>query len=83
MDLRRFIEEKVSERWQNLPFMGRTRKRVLVPKVGIGTHCAEGIWYRYQKLVVPVPIHQKRLVSVPIKVVLVPMLPVTLIFIPC
>ena len=40
-----------------------------------------GKWYRYQKLVVPVPIHRKELVSVLIKVVPVPMLPTALIFV--
>ena len=28
----------MGEKWQNLPFLGRTRNSVLVPKVGIGTH---------------------------------------------
>ena len=28
----------VGEKWQNLPFLGKTRVLVLVPKVGIGTH---------------------------------------------
>ena len=40
-----------------------------------------GKWYRYQKLVVRVPIHRKGLVPVLIKAVPVPMLPVTLIFV--
>ena len=42
----RFVGEKL----QNLPFMGRTRTLVLVPKVGTGTHSTEGNWYQYQKL---------------------------------
>ena len=41
-----------------------------------------GNWYRYQKLVVPMPIHRKGLVLVPIKVVPVLMLPTALIFVP-
>ena len=28
----------VGEKWQNLPFIGRTRTLVLVPKVGTSTH---------------------------------------------
>ena len=28
----------VGEKWQNLPFLGRTRTLVPVPKVGTGTH---------------------------------------------
>ena len=28
----------MGEKWQNLPFMGRARTLVLVPKVGTGTH---------------------------------------------
>ena len=39
---------------------GQTRKLVPVPKVGTNTHWIEAKWYRYQKLVVPVPLHQKR-----------------------
>ena len=40
-----------------------------------------GKWYRYQKLVVPVPSHIKGLVPVSIKVVPIPMLPASLIFV--
>ena len=40
----------MGEKWQNLPFLGRTCTLVRVPKVGIGTHCTEGIWYWYQNL---------------------------------
>ena len=61
------------EKWQNLPFLGRIRTLVPVPKVGISTHSTEGNWYRY-------PFTSKGLVPVPIKVVPVPMLPVTLFF---
>ena len=82
MDLRKFIEEKVSERWQNLSFLGRTHKRVPIPKVGTGTHCVGGIWYRYQKFGYRYPFTSKGLVPVPIKVVPIPMLPTTLIFVP-
>ena len=49
-----------------------------------------GKWYRYQKLMVPIPIHRKglvpvpiKVVSVPIKVVPVPELPTTLFLYPC
>ena len=28
----------MGEKWQNLPFLGRTRTLVLVPKVGTSTH---------------------------------------------
>ena len=75
----------MGEKWQNLPFLGGTRTLVLVLKVGTGTHSTEGKWYRYQKLVVSVPIHSEGLVSVSIKVVPVPMNPTTLFFfcIPC
>ena len=82
MDLRRFIEEKKGEKWKNLPFLGGTRTLVQLPKVGTGTHNTEGKWYRYQKLVVPVPIDSDGLVPVPIKVVSVSMLPVTLFLYP-
>ena len=75
MDLMRFIEEKVSGIWKNLSFLGRTRKRVQVPKVGTNTHCAEGIWYWY-------PFTSRGLVPVPIKVVPIPMLPATLFLYP-
>ena len=38
---------------------GQNPRVVPVPNIGgTGTHCTEGIWYRFQKLVVPVPIHQ-------------------------
>ena len=82
MDLRRFIEEKVSERWPNLSFLGRTRKRVPIPKVSTGTHCAGGIWYQYQKFGYQYPFTSKGLVSVPINVAPIPMLPAALIFVP-
>ena len=39
-------------------------------------------WYRYQKLVVPVPVHNEGLVPVLIKVVPVPKLPTTLFLYP-
>ena len=55
--------------------------------IGTGTESGyqypyKGKWYRYQKLVVPIPIHRKGLVSVLIKVVPIPMLLVALIFVP-
>ena len=58
------------------------------PLIGIGTESGywypldRDKWYRYQKLVVPVPIHRKGLVPVLIKVVPVLMLPIALIFVP-
>ena len=58
------------------------------PRIGTGTESGyrypldKGKWYRYQKLVVPVPNHGKGLVPAPIKVVPVPMLPEALIFVP-
>ena len=50
MSLEGVILSFVGEKWQNLPFLPRTHTLVPVPKVGIGTHNAEGNWYRYQKL---------------------------------
>ena len=50
MSLERVILSFVGKKWENLLFLGRTRTLVLVPKVGSGTHCTEGNWYRYQKL---------------------------------
>ena len=40
----------MGEKWQNLPFLGRTCTSVPVPKVGTDAHSTEGNWYRYQKL---------------------------------
>ena len=56
----------MGEKWQNLPFMSRTRTLVPVPKVGTGTK--SGYRYRLDRgkvvlipiKVVPVAIHQKR-----------------------
>ena len=72
----------VGEKWKNLPFLGRTRTLVPVPRVGTSTHSTEGNWYRYQNLGYLYPFTSKGLVPVPIKVVLVPELPATLFLYP-
>ena len=74
--------EFCGEKWQNLPFIGRTCTLVPVPKVGTGTHCTEGNWYRYYKLGYRYPFTNKGLVPVPIKVVPVSELPATLFLYP-
>ena len=61
----------MGEKWQNLPFLGRTRTLVQVPKVGMGTESG----YRY-------PLDRGKVVPIPIKVVPVSMLPAALIFVP-
>ena len=58
----------MGEKWKNLPFLGKTCVLVSVTM-------DRDKWYRYQKLVVPEPIHRTGLVPVLIKVVTVPMLP--------
>ena len=63
----------MGEKWQNLPFLGRTHTLVPIPKVGTSTHCVEGIWYRYEKFGHQYPFTSKGLVPVP-----VPELPTTL-----
>ena len=73
----------MGEKWQNLPFLGRTRTLVPIAKVGTGTHCTKGIWYQYQKIGYRYPFTSKGLVPVLIKVVSVPMLPATLFGTPC
>ena len=72
----------MGEKWKNLPFLGRPHTLVPVPKVGTGTHYAEGIWYQYQKLGYRYPFTSKELVPIPIKMVSVPMLLAALIFKP-
>ena len=67
------------ERWKNLPFKGKTRALVPVPKVGTSTHGQRQSGTGTIK-VVPVPNHKNGLVPVPIKVVPVPILPANLIF---
>ena len=42
----------VGENWGKLPFLGRTRAPVPVPRMGTGTHGA--FWYRRE--VVPIPL---------------------------
>ena len=83
MSLEGVILSFVGEKWQNLPFLGRTRNSVLVPKKGVlvpigqrqsGTG-TKSWWYRY-------PFTNKVLVPVSIKVVPVSMLPAALIFVP-
>ena len=71
----------MSEKWQNLPFLGSTHVLVPVPKVGTGTHDQKQSGTGTNK-VVSVPIHRTGLVPVPIKVVSVPMLLAALIFVP-
>ena len=48
MDLGRFIEGKIGEKWKILPFSRQNPRVVSVPKVGTCTHCAEEKWYWYQ-----------------------------------
>ena len=73
----------VGEKWQNLPFIGKTRILVPVPKVVTGTHSTEGNWYRYQKLEYRYPFTRDGLVPVPNKEVPVPELPATLFYTCC
>ena len=62
------------EKCQNMPFLGKK------PRIGKYRYpWTEIKWYRYQKLVVPIPTYRKGLVPVLVKVVLVPMLLATLI----
>ena len=64
----------MGEKWQNMPFLGKTCVLVPVPKVGTGN--------RYQKKVVPVPKDSGTGTHSQKGLVLVPMLPATLIFVP-
>ena len=83
MSLEGVIWSFEGEKWQNIPFLGRTRNSVLVPKRGISVPIGQrqsgtgtkSWWYRY-------PFTSKGLVPVPIKVEPVPMLPAALIFVP-
>ena len=74
----------MGEKWQNLPFLGKTRTLVPVPKVGTGTHWIETKWYRYRSMWYWYPFTSKGLVPLPIKVVpvSVSMLPTTLFYVP-
>ena len=94
MGLRRLLK-KVSERWQNMPFLGNTRdwyqyqtEVVPVPMVRgkVALISIKVVLIPIKVIlipikVVPVPIHRKGLVPVPIKVVPVPMLLAALLFV--
>ena len=72
----------MGEKWQNRPFMGKTRTLVPVPKVGTGTHSTKGNWYRYRNLGYRYPFTREGLVPIPNKGVPVPVLSTTLFLYP-
>ena len=52
----------MGEKWQNLPFLGKTRVLVLIPKVGTDTHGQRPS----DTGLVPVPMDRDQVVPVPI-----------------